>query len=751
VRTLLVIGNAFGTLGGAALSSLTFLGRLERDFGHRCLMLTRYPAPRREVMGGIEVAGYRDVEELKELVRRFEPDAMIGALREATDALRVARRYGVPAFLHVHSYEFCPPGAGEREDWGLPSAAAFPRREEAEFVLRSAHEVLAASRHLAGALQRAHNRPSEVLYCDFDTAETLLGPGHPRQPEYVTGVCGYRHKGLEVFLHLARAFPRERFLLAGALGSDIDLSYRRQLEAQPNLTLPGRLSTRELLARSSVVLVPSRWPEPFGRIAVEAMANGIPTLASRTGGLREILLDAPMGVEAHRDPETWSARLQAVLASPDLRAEYAEHGRALARPFLARNSSAVLAERLAAAARACPPDFSGRRIVAFHGDLDRAESDALVNRQWSDALRDGPAFAPAPRPSAFDLPDCTIHHDYTSPFTAFAPPDSGHCIAVRTSDFGPYPPGWAAKIAADFDQLWVHTAWIREQAVASGIDPARVRVVPLGIDPAIFRPDGATFSLPTAKSFRFLFVGLAVVRKGFDILLRAYREAFTRDDDVCLVVKDHSGNAFHSATYREEIAAVMGDPRAPALVYIDEFLPAPALAALYRSCQVAVFPYRAEGFCLPILEAMACGTPAIVPDLGAAVDFCSAETSFPIPALRIRLPVHRRFAMKIGVEEDIAAVDFGEVRVETLARALREVRALSGEQRRCRSEAGVRTARERFTWARSGARVAQLLEELAGAGPPVRLRRQRHDAETRHRQFETARRLALGLSSPPTP
>jgi glycosyltransferase involved in cell wall biosynthesis len=366
-----------------------------------------------------------------------------------------------------------------------------------------------------------------------------------------------------------------------------------------------------------------------------------------------------------------------------------------------------------------------------------------VNRQWSDALEAGPAFTPGPRPSRFDVPDYTIHHDYTSHFTRFTPPDSGFCIAVRTSDFGPYPPAWAAKISEEFDQLWVHTEWIRQQAVAGGIDPARVRVVPLGVDPAIFRPDGPAHPLPTEKSFRFLFVGVAVVRKGFDILLQAYRQAFTRDDDVCLVVKDHSGNAFHASTYRDEIAALMRDARAPELIYLDEFLPAPALAALYRSCTVAVFPYRAEGFCLPILESMACGTPSIVPNLGAAVDFCSPETSFPVPALRIKLPVHRRFAMKIGVEEDIAAVDFCEIRVETLARALREVRALPEAQRRRKAAEGIRTARQRFTWERSAQRVAQLLQELAEAGPPVRLERQRRAAEKRHRQFETARRLAL--------
>jgi glycosyltransferase involved in cell wall biosynthesis len=407
------------------------------------------------------------------------------------------------------------------------------------------------------------------------------------------------------------------------------------------------------------------------------------------------------------------------------------------------NSTAELEARLRIARSKQEPDFSGPSIIAFHGSKDRPESDSLVNSRWSVALAAKSRFTPCFRPGAFDLPDFTVHHDYTRPFTDFEPPESGACVAVRTSDFGPHPPSWAAKINAEFDQLWVHTEWIREQAIAGGIDPKRVRVVPHGVDPAIFSPDGPVYPLPTKKSFRFLFVGTAVVRKGFDILLKAYRQAFKRADDVCLVIKDHSANAFHTATYREEIAGMIRDENAPEIIYLDEFLPGERLAALYRACDLAVFPYRAEGFCLPILEAMACGIPSIVPNLGASVDFCSDKTSFPIPAIRIKAPVNRRFAMKIGVEEEIAAVDFCEVRVETLARALDEVRALSKDALERKAAAGIRTAREEFTWERSADRVAFLLQELSEAGVPVRIQEQRKAAERAYHRFEAARRLLV--------
>ena len=96
------------------------------------------------------------------------------------------------------------------------------------------------------------------------------------------------------------------------------------------------------------------------------------------------------------------------------------------------------------------------------------------------------------------------------------------------------------------------------------------------------------------------------------------------------------------------------------------------LAALYRACDVAVFPYRAEGFCIPILECMASGTPAIVPRFGACLDYCSDDTSYFTDAKRIRIPVHRRLTVALGFTDEVDEVDFCEVPVDVLAERMRQ-------------------------------------------------------------------------------
>jgi glycosyltransferase involved in cell wall biosynthesis len=136
---------------------------------------------------------------------------------------------------------------------------------------------------------------------------------------------------------------------------------------------------------------------------------------------------------------------------------------------------------------------------------------------------------------------------------------------------------------------------------------------------------------------------------------------------------------------------------------------------------VAVFPYRAEGFCLPILEAMACGTPPIVPDFGACLDFCSTDVAFLTPVRRIQLPVNARFKVALGFEEEVKEVDFCEMERAALAQRMREVASGAVAERRRMGEAGVVLAGGQFTWEASVARAVECLDELGVAQGDARI------------------------------
>lgn len=172
------------------------------------------------------------------------------------------------------------------------------------------------------------------------------------------------------------------------------------------------------------------------------------------------------------------------------------------------------------------------------------------------------------------------------------------------------------------DEVWVPSFHTRKAMIDSGIDFNKVQVIPNGINPDIFKPTGSKYFLPTRKKLKFLFVGGTIYRKGFDLLLKAFVNSFNKSDDVCLVVKDTGNDSFYKGlTSEEAINSARSKYDSPEIIYIKDKLTESQMASLYRACDIIVAPYRAESFCLPLLEGIACGLPAIATKGGASDDF----------------------------------------------------------------------------------------------------------------------------------
>ncbi len=99
----------------------------------------------------------------------------------------------------------------------------------------------------------------------------------------------------------------------------------------------------EAMARAAIVIVPSRWPEPFGLTALEALACGAPLIVSPRGGLPEVAGDA--AVYANPDaPEEIAAAIVALAVDPSRRAALSGAGRERARRFDTKVAAARLAD-----------------------------------------------------------------------------------------------------------------------------------------------------------------------------------------------------------------------------------------------------------------------------------------------------------------------------------------------------------------------------------------------------------------------
>jgi glycosyltransferase involved in cell wall biosynthesis len=350
--------------------------------------------------------------------------------------------------------------------------------------------------------------------------------------------------------------------------------------------------------------------------------------------------------------------------------------------------------------------------VRLLGGTEEATAYAVINREWRRALAD--AGCALVDDDTTDV-DVLIHHDYSTRFGDVDLPTARRRVAARPWDFGPYPGRWVEVVEQQYDELWVWTEWERDCARRGGLADDRIRVVPLGVDANAYTRDGPGHALTAGARCTFLFVGAAIERKGVDLLLRAYVDAFDDGDDVQLVVKDHTGDVFYDGlSHRDAVLDAARTPGAPRIDYLDEYLTRDDLAALFRGATTLVHPARAEGWALPVLEAMACGTPVVVPEFGPFLDYCAPPAAELLAVRRIRAPVQRDFTVNaLGYREHVDAIDFGEPDVTAIRDALRAIASWSADELEAR-RAAARANAERWTWSHAAGVMLQAVGELAG-------------------------------------
>jgi len=242
------------------------------------------------------------------------------------------------------------------------------------------------------------------------------------------------------------------------------------------------------------------------------------------------------------------------------------------------------------------------------------------------------------RPEEFGVgADIVIRHRWPPTFKRAG---NAYYIHCQPWEYGSIPISWRDGLASEADEIWCYSHFVRNIYLDAGFAAERVSVLPLGFDQTLFHPKvSSDAKLPTDRSCVFLFVGGLISRKGFDILIEAYRRAFTNHDDVALIVKSvGSRDIYHVDT--EHIMNTIGKiPNMPEVIFYDTHLNDTSIADLYRLSTALVHPYRGEGFGLTALEAAACGTPAVFTGGGSMDDFLNAEIGYPIPSRHVLQPI----------------------------------------------------------------------------------------------------------------
>ncbi|MEL7035733.1 MAG: glycosyltransferase [Cyanobacteria bacterium J06592_8] len=202
--------------------------------------------------------------------------------------------------------------------------------------------------------------------------------------------------------------------------------------------------------------------------------------------------------------------------------------------------------------------------------------------------------------------------------------------------------------------------WSKQGFINSGADPERIVVVPLGIDPQVYFPlnrdkrQALRQKMGWNDSFVFLNIGVMWnERQGVDRLLKAFAILTEKYSDIRLILKGRDAIFPSKESIQKVSRHVLTEAEAervkPRIQYIGENLSALEMAELFQAADAYVSPYSAEGFNLPVLEAMACGLPVICTSGGSTDDFVHPEYVWKIDS-KIKISVEKNGDIKFFLD-----------------------------------------------------------------------------------------------------
>jgi glycosyltransferase involved in cell wall biosynthesis len=261
-----------------------------------------------------------------------------------------------------------------------------------------------------------------------------------------------------------------------------------------------------------------------------------------------------------------------------------------------------------------------------------------------------------------------------------------------------FPHQWAKSFNETLQFITVMSQHVKKILRDSGVQ-IPIMVSGVGVD-HLYRSDKAFLSSVSAKRFRFLHVSSCFPRKGVDLLIEAYCQAFRSWDDVCLVIKTFPNPHQSLASTLRQMARQ--DPGMPEIKLMEEDLSDGQLNALYAQCDVLVAPSRAEGFGLPVAEALIHELSVITTRWSGMMDFCDPDDVHMIDF--DFKPAQSHFGL--------SASSWAEPRVDELVQAMKQLHQAPQQDRRRNARQAKAKLLARFSWDAVARRQIEALQAM---------------------------------------
>tara|TARA_R110002020_G_scaffold298736_4_gene514576 strand:+ start:240 stop:1364 length:1125 start_codon:yes stop_codon:yes gene_type:complete len=256
------------------------------------------------------------------------------------------------------------------------------------------------------------------------------------------------------------------------------------------------------------------------------------------------------------------------------------------------------------------------------------------------------------------------------------------------------------------DYWFVTSKWAKDVLVDQlkpfhGEDAMKERtfIVPLGVDRNIFRE-----TVSHRKETIFYNCGKWEVRKGHDILIEAFNEAFNEDDEVELWMM--CDNPFYSEEENFKWERLYRTSKLGEKVrIIPRQKTQQEVYNIMSQTDCGVFPSRGEGWNLELLEMMSCGKSVIATNYSSHTEFCNSDNCALVETTEKEEAMDGKWFRGQG---NWAKID--KKQVSELAQHMREIHEKKKEDKLNINQAGVDTAKA-FSWNNSANKILEAIEK----------------------------------------
>ena len=341
--------------------------------------------------------------------------------------------------------------------------------------------------------------------------------------------------------------------------------------------------------------------------------------------------------------------------------------------------------------------------------LKPEEMSLVIEQAWNDPpYKIGSPFVRDPEATLVNIVLNESHHYFF--YDQYDSPKIAYNVWEATKQI----PEYFNRIL-EYDQFWCPTEWQRKCTIDQGYPEHRVKVVPEGVNGDIFCPTKETnpllakkkfyekYSIPY-ETFTFMIFGRWDYRKSTTEMIQAFSEEFKNDDNVMLVISadnPFSSDGMETTEQRlehykiptEKIKVVHFPPRQDYIKFMQ-----------HGNCLLSCS--RSEGWNLPLMEALACGTPSVASNWGGHLEF--ADGIAYLVNVPKELPPKQVFML--GDKFDYGV--WGEPDFDHLKKVMREV---YNNYHRAKEDTLKRSKfiRELYTWDNAARKGKQYISELA--------------------------------------